>query len=653
MDEIFNLLSSSARIDKSKRKKNLTTSTNHSLTELKQSPSTTKPKNDNSDNNDNNNDNDDNNVNNPKKHSPAKELLIHQETIAHFRNKMRIVLSKDNKHDTSIPDPISSFEDIIPPKWWNINHTKSNTTTTNNNNSSELNVFKSLTHSIIRNVECGRWVHPTPIQMQAIPSILARRDVLGCAPTGSGKSGAFIIPTLFLSTASDGNFYNTQPQNSDTTSQSKQQQQQQQKRNKHPKQEKILTISKKRKIHAVLIAPSRELATQLHREVERLGEGKIRGLKCALLSKSNLATLCNPNSSNGGTNGSHTSKPIDVLVSTPLRLAEHVDQLELSAVRIIVLDEADRLLDASDGQQQLHQQDQHQSGSMHTKTFLSQMDVILSNIPTTAVRALFSATIGASVRQLADSILRNPVDITIGSNSGNSTLSGVNHNISQSLQFVGKEEGKLLAIRQIISRGITPPVIIFLQSKERAQALYMELMYDNIHVDVIHAGKSQAARDAAVARFRKGDTWILICTDLCARGLDFKAVNMVINYDLPTSGVTYVHRIGRCGRAGRKGEAISLFTEADFEHLSKIANIVKLSGCDVPDWMLSIKKNRGLASGAGGGRSLTNGRKSIPMKRKTIDTTAGYDKAKMNRRKKAIDNNKRAKMNKNDNGIDD
>ena len=111
-------------------------------------------------------------------------------------------------------------------------------------------------------------------------------------------------------------------------------------------------------------------------------------------------------------------------------------------------------------------------------------------------------------------------------------------------------------------------------------------------MDVIHAGRSRAARENAVAKFRKGETWVLICTDLVARGVDFRAVNMVVNYDLPTSGITYVHRIGRTGRAGRKGTAISFFTESDFENLRTIANIMRQSGCEVPDWMLNMKKRR-------------------------------------------------------------
>lgn len=560
MEELFNMLSSTARIDKSKRKKKQLEQQPIS-TQLEKEPSEILSKNDYS----------------TKDHSEDKLKHIHREKIASFRNKVGIQISNENKHDPSVPDPISAFSEITTPSWW----------------SEDEKIFSSIHQSIVRNIENGKWINPTPIQMQAIPALLHRRDVLGCAPTGSGKSGAFIVPSLFLSSVPESTYYKTSKTND------------------------------KFGIRALYLAPSRELASQLNREVLRIGEGKINGIRSALLSKSNMATIC-ANSNRGG-------KGLDVLVSTPLRLLEclkgdHGNKLDLGSVRIVVLDEADRLLDAQDG----HEKNgtEAQSGSSHAQSFLEQIDSILSHVPTKAVRALFSATIGASVRQLAESILRNQVDICVGTKGGNSTAAGVNNNITQSLMFVGKEEGKLLAIRQIIAKGIKPPVIIFLQSKERAQALYLELLYDKVHVDCVHAGKSQAARDAAVTRFRKGETWVLICTDLCARGLDFKAVNMVINYDLPTSGVTYVHRIGRCGRGGRKGEAITLFTEQDFDHLRNIANVMKLSGCDVPQWMLNVKKER-------------SQQRKIPQKRKQIDTTPSYDKKKMNRKKQYIESSKK------------
>lgn len=128
----------------------------------------------------------------------------------------------------------------------------------------------------------------------------------------------------------------------------------------------------------------------------------------------------------------------------------------------------------------------------------------------------------------------------------------------------------------------------------------------------------------------RGDTWVLICTDLVARGVDFKAVNLVINYDLPSDGVTYVHRIGRTGRAGRQGRAITFFTESDFDNLRTIANVMRLSGCDVPEWMLQLKRQ---SKNSGGHEK----------KRDIIDTTPVYDKKRMKRRKRFIENSKQKK----------
>merc|ERR1712070_817600 len=254
---------------------------------------------------------------------------------------------------------------------------------------------------------------------------------------------------------------------------------------------------------------------------------------------------------------------------------------------------------------------------------MGQMDRILSSIPPTAVRALFSATVTPTVKSLAESILRNPVDLKIATAG---SYGGANTDIEQELMFVGREEGKLLAMRQLKQRGeLKPPTIMFVQSQERAQALFAELLYEGIHVDVIHAGRSRTARDNAVAKFRRGETWVLICTDLVARGVDFRAVNMVINYDLPTSGITYVHRIGRTGRAGRKGKAITLFTEADFDNLRTIANVMKQSGCKVEEWMLQLKKNSR-------GASTYRGK---------IDNTPGYDKKKMHKKKQMIEHSKK------------
>lgn len=137
---------------------------------------------------------------------------------------------------------------------------------------------------------------------------------------------------------------------------------------------------------------------------------------------------------------------------------------------------------------------------------------------------------------------------------------------------------------------MNPPILIFVQSKERAKELYGELAYDKIRVDVIHSDLSQLQRDNVVDDFRAGKTWVLIATDVIARGVDFKGVNCVINYDFPDSYNAYIHRIGRTGRAGRTGEAITFYTEADLPFLRNIANSMKSSGCEVPSWIMALPK---------------------------------------------------------------
>jgi len=143
----------------------------------------------------------------------------------------------------------------------------------------------------------------------------------------------------------------------------------------------------------------------------------------------------------------------------------------------------------------------------------------------------------------------------------------------------------------IVMQGLKPPVLVFVQSIERAKELFHELVYDGINVDVIHSERTQSQRDNIVANFRAGRIWFLIATELLSRGMDFKGISTVINYDFPQTTVSYIHRIGRAGRAGRQGEAVTLFTQDDAVYLRGIANVMKDSGCDVPDWMLALKKN--------------------------------------------------------------
>jgi ATP-dependent RNA helicase DDX52/ROK1 len=608
MEELFTILSSSARLDKRGGKKrgraaNASSASKKAAKDAKEADA--------SDDDHETNEAGGSSRDRTGKRDMSKEKReqIRIEEVAAFRRSMAIRVA--NKHDPQLPDPVSSFPELTAPSWWTGEEAEE--------------IFRGVSSAVLRNVEAGKWKEPTPIQMQAIPALLNRRDLIGAAPTGSGKSGAFIIPALLLSSAPFENFYGG---NKVST-----------KKNK-----KKAKTSREGEIRSLVLAPSRELSVQLHREVDRLGLGKPGGLSSLLLSRSNAANIIAGNA--GGKKG------LDVLISTPLRLIDAIEKgLRLDSVRLVVLDEADRLLDATDGKQAKNTsedssdeeepgsseeeeendadakevtENEPASGSSQSQSFLSQMDRILSAVPSSAVRALFSATVTSVVKSLAETILRNPIDLKIASTG---SYGGANTDIEQELMFVGREEGKLLAMRQLKQRGqLKPPCIVFVQSKERAQALFAELLYEGMHVDVIHAGRSKTARDKAVAKFRKGETWVLICTDLVGRGVDFRAVNMVINYDLPTSGITYVHRIGRTGRAGRKGKAITFFTETDFDSVRTIANVMKQSGCKVEDWMLQLRKSDN---------------KTPAPRRPFIDTTPYYDK-KEKQKKKEMKRQKKA-----------
>lgn len=211
-------------------------------------------------------------------------------------------------------------------------------------------------------------------------------------------------------------------------------------------------------------------------------------------------------------------------------------------MRHLILDEADRLLEEG---------------------FLEQTDAILAACSHRSLRkALFSATLPAGVEEMAKTFTLDSVRVIMG------TKDGATESITQSLTYVGSEEGKLHAIRSLVHAGeLKPPALVFVQSIARARELFHELIYDGLHVDVIHGERPRAQREAVIDAFKRGDVWVLICTDLLARGIDFKGVRLVINYDFPQSTQSYVHRIGRTGRAGREGRAITFFTKDDAPHL--------------------------------------------------------------------------------------
>lgn len=381
----------------------------------------------------------------------------------------------------------------------------------------------SFDKRLLNNLVQNHFTEPTPIQCEGIPLALHGRDLIACAPTGSGKTLAFLIPLL---------------------------------------QDVITNGKDSHGLQGLIISPTKELANQIYLELVKLSHcvflEKKRPLQVALLSKSFSAKLRNK---------AVSDTKYDILVSTPLRLIDLVknEGLDLSHVKHIVFDEADKLFD---------------------KTFIEQTDDILSSFTGAKIRkSMFSATIPSNVEEIAHSIMMDPVRVIIGHKEA------ANTDIEQSLVFCGNEEGKLIAIRQLVQEGeFRPPVIIFLESITRSKALYHELMYDGLNVDVIHAERTQIQREKIIERFKSGDLWCLICTDVLARGVDFKGVNLVINYDVPRTAQAYVHRIGRTGRGGRSGKAITLYTNHDSLTIKPIVNVMKQSGCQVAPWMEKIAK---------------------------------------------------------------
>ncbi|KDP41136.1 hypothetical protein JCGZ_03627 [Jatropha curcas] len=315
-----------------------------------------------------------------------------------------------------------------------------------------------------------------------------------------------------------------------------------------------LKLASKDGIRALILCPTRELVAQTTRECKRMAKGnkfRIKPLTKELVRSANSSKLL-----------------CDILISTPLRLqlAIRKKKVDLSRVEYLVLDESDKLFELG---------------------LLKQIDTVVKACSNPSViRSLFSATLPDFVEELARTIMHDAVRIIVGrKNTASET-------INQKLVYAGSEEGKLIALRQSFAECLNPPVLIFVQNKERANELYGELKCDSIRVGVIHSDLPQKQRENAVDDFRAGKIWVLIATDVVARGLDFKGVNCVVNYDFPDSSAAYIHRIGRSGRAGRIGEAITFYTEDDVPVLRNIANAMAASGCEVPSWIMALRKLR-------------------------------------------------------------
>ena len=358
-----------------------------------------------------------------------------------------------------------------------------------------------LRAELVRAVSEKGYDTPTPIQQQAIPLVLEGRDLMGSAQTGTGKTAGFTLPLLQLLAAKQP------PQNS------------------------------RRPIRALVITPTRELAAQVAESITTYG--KWLPLKSAVVFG---GVSINPQKQK-------LIRGVDILVATPGRLLDHVGQrsVDLSQVEMLVLDEADRMLDMG---------------------FIHDIRKVLALVPKHKQTLLFSATFSDDIKKLANGLLKSPALIEVARR--NTTVEA----IQQVVHPVDKSRKREL-LSYLIGSNQWQQVLVFSRTKHGANRLAGQLISDGINAAAIHGNKSQGARTRALADFKSGQVQVLVATDIAARGLDIDQLPHVVNYDLPNVPEDYVHRIGRTGRAGREGEAVSLVCVDELRLLKDIEKLIK------------------------------------------------------------------------------
>ncbi len=363
-----------------------------------------------------------------------------------------------------------------------------------------------LSAELLRAVEEKGYLEATPIQQQAIPHILEGRDILAAAQTGTGKTAGFTLPLL---------------------------------------QRLQYSTTNRRSIRALVLTPTRELAAQVAESVRVYG--KHLPFRTAVIF--------------GGvsinTQIAKLRKGVDVVVATPGRLMDHMQQgtIDLSKVELLVLDEADRMLDMG---------------------FIRDIRKILKVLPDDRQNLLFSATFSNDIRRLASGFLNNPTQIEVAARNKPVDL------VSQVVHPVDKRRKRELLSHRI-GKGNWQQVLVFTRTKHGANRLAEQLTNDGIKSAAIHGNKSQTARTRALHDFKTGAVRVLVATDIAARGLDIDRLPYVVNFELPHVPEDYVHRIGRTARAGQKGHAISLVCIDEEKLLRDIENLL---GCKIEKQVL-------------------------------------------------------------------
>jgi ATP-dependent RNA helicase RhlE len=358
----------------------------------------------------------------------------------------------------------------------------------------------------IRNaLKAEGYTTPTPIQEQSIPIVLSRRDLLGCAQTGTGKTAAFAIPILQI--LHQDELYKKGPVG----------------------------------IKTLILTPTRELAIQIGESFAAYG--KFLRLRHTVIF-GGVSQKAQTDALRSG---------VDILIATPGRLLDLMDQryVHLQHIKMFVLDEADRMLDMG---------------------FIHDVKKVIAKLPQKRQTLFFSATMPPEIQTLANTILSNPAKVEV------TPVSSTAEKIEQSVYFVEKNDKRKLLLHLLKQTSI-PSALVFTRTKHGADRVAKDLSKSGVHALAIHGNKSQNARQNALGAFKSGKLRVLVATDIAARGIDVDELSHVINYEIPNVPETYVHRIGRTGRAGMSGIAISF---CDAEEKAYLRDIQKLIGKTVP-----------------------------------------------------------------------
>jgi ATP-dependent RNA helicase RhlE len=351
-----------------------------------------------------------------------------------------------------------------------------------------------LNTEIEKGIEALGYTAPTPIQLQAMPAVLAGKDVMGLAQTGTGKTAAFALPIL-----------------------------------------QRLMNGPRRSLRALIVAPTRELAEQIHEAIGGLGRA----------TKLKSVTIY------GGVNKNPQIRSlrqgVDIVVACPGRLLDLADQgeIDLSRVEVLVLDEADRMFDMG---------------------FLPDIRKIIKRLPTRRQTLLFSATMPDDIRRLSGEVLRDPVTIKVGTGAPVSTVSHAVYPVAPHL--------KTALLMKLLERTDTESVLVFARTKHRTTRVAEQMQRAGLSVASLQGNLSQNRRQDALSGFRDGTYQILVATDIAARGIDVSGISHVINYDMPDTVDAYTHRIGRTGRAAKTGDAFTFVTPEDRGFVGDIEHVL-------------------------------------------------------------------------------